>query len=561
MRLRQKAIIGVNVLMLVVSVCVGLLAYSDANHGFDVTLGMKAAGDLRQMMDSIDARTPGDWSVKNDTLYKGTVKVDGNFELADRLKSLSGDHVTIFRGDTRVATSFQGDDGKRPVGTKASAAVVDQVLTKGDNFTGEAEVLGNKYLCGYMPIKDSTGKVIGMLFAGIPTEQVESVQSEFIRAIVLATVLLLLLTGALSWFMLGRTLRPLELVGERLLTIADGNFRGEDLTVTTSDEIGDLAHSANTLRSELQHLLISVASTAEQLAAASQQLTASATDTTRSVQQVADGVMKMAEGAGEQANELDTVAAQTEDMGEEMRKLLSASEEMRTAAMNSRTGAEKGRAAVGEAVEAMSQMTTQMAEATQTVDALGERSKEIGKIVETISAIAEQTNLLALNAAIEAARAGEAGRGFSVVADEVRKLAEQSGSAAQDIAKLIGDIQKDNTAAMDAMGKQNVSVQTSSGIVNNAGAAFMEIDSLVNELYGHIELSMTSINQATTSGDSVRESVQKIRDVSQDVASNAQTISAATEEQASIMHEISDASNDLAQMAQKLQDEVAKFKI
>lgn len=66
------------------------------------------------------------------------------------------------------------------------------------------------------------------------------------------------------------------------------------------------------------------------------------------------------------------------------------------------------------------------------------RSADINEIVETIGQIANQTHLLAFNAAIEAARAGEHGLGFSVVADEVRKLAEKSGTAARQIAQLIG---------------------------------------------------------------------------------------------------------------------------
>jgi methyl-accepting chemotaxis protein len=61
--------------------------------------------------------------------------------------------------------------------------------------------------------------------------------------------------------------------------------------------------------------------------------------------------------------------------------------------------------------------------------------------VQTITGIAGQTNLLALNAAIEAARAGQQGRGFAVVAEEVRQLAEESQSAAGDIAGLVETIQ------------------------------------------------------------------------------------------------------------------------
>ena len=177
MKLKAKALIGLNVVLLVVTICVGILAYRNANEGFDVALEMKADGDLSQMETLIDKLHPGPWAVKGDALYKGDMKVDGNFELADYLKGLSGDHVTIFKGDTRVSTSFQGEGGKRPVGTKASVAVIEQVLTKQGKFSGHAEVLGNQYLCGYHPLKGADGKIVGMLFAGIPTEEINAIQN------------------------------------------------------------------------------------------------------------------------------------------------------------------------------------------------------------------------------------------------------------------------------------------------------------------------------------------------------------------------------------------------
>ncbi len=561
MRLKTKAIVGLNIILLIVTLCVGFLAYRDANEGFDLALGMKADGDLSQLEALVDFQHPGPWAVKGDALYKGDMKIDGNFELADTLKKLSGDHITIFKGDTRVTTSFQGEGGKRPVGTKASAAVIEQVLTKQQKFTGHAEVLGNQYLCGYHPLKGADGKVVGMLFAGIPTEQINAIQNKFIMSIAVAVVILLVITGVLSWIMIGKIMETMEVVCERLSNIGQGDFRGADLDVHSDDEVGDLATAANNVQHELRTLMKDVASSAEQLAAASEELTASASDTTKSVTQVANTVIKMAEGANEQSNELDGVLEQTDGMTHEMQNLYDASQEMKKTAQSSREGADEGRAAVNEAVGSMEQMATQMAEASQVVGTLGERSKEIGQIVETISNIADQTNLLALNAAIEAARAGEAGRGFSVVAEEVRKLAEQSGEAASNISSLIGGIQKDTDAAVSAMERQNASVQSSSEVVNRAGEAFAKIDGLVNELYGHIQTSIESINHATASSQHVMESVQKVRSVATEVTDQAQTVSASTEEQSSVMHQITDASLSLANMAQKLQEEIAKFKV
>ncbi len=561
MRLKTKALIGFNVFLLIVSLCVGFLAYRNANEGFDLALGMKADGDLSELEALIDFQHPGPWAVKGDALYKGDMKIDGNFELADMLKKLSGDHITLFKGDTRVSTSFQGEGGKRPVGTKASAAVIDQVLNKQQKFSGHAEVLGNNYLCGYHPLKGADGKTVGMLFAGIPTEKIDAIQNKFIMSIAVATIILLAITGVISWGMIGKVMAAMDVVSQRLLDIGHGDFRGADLEVTSEDEIGDLAQAANDLKGELRKLMKDIASSAEQLAAASQELTASASDTTKSVTQVADAVVRMAEGAGEQSTELDGVVEQTDGMTHEMQNLFDASQGMKKAAQDSQDGASQGRAEVNNAVGSMEQMATQMAEATKIVGTLGERSKEIGQIVEAISNIADQTNLLALNAAIEAARAGEAGRGFSVVAEEVRKLAEQSGEAASNIANLIGGIQSDTDAAVAAMERQNEAVQSSSEVVNRAGAAFAKIESLVNDLYGHIQSAIGSINHATDSSQQVMESVQKIREVANSVSMEAQTVSASTEEQSSVMHEISDASQSLAQMAQKLQEEIAKFKV
>ncbi|MCG5238238.1 methyl-accepting chemotaxis protein [Azospirillum doebereinerae] len=85
------------------------------------------------------------------------------------------------------------------------------------------------------------------------------------------------------------------------------------------------------------------------------------------------------------------------------------------------------------------------------VEALVNSAERIGAITKLINSIASQTNLLALNATIEAARAGEAGRGFAVVANEVKSLAQQSGSAADDIAAQIAAVQQEALHAVDAI--------------------------------------------------------------------------------------------------------------
>ena len=76
--------------------------------------------------------------------------------------------MTIFAGDTRAVTNVTLADGKRATGTKAAANVIDAVLVKGGEYSGQAMVVGSPYQAYYKPILDSSKAAIGMFFVGIP---------------------------------------------------------------------------------------------------------------------------------------------------------------------------------------------------------------------------------------------------------------------------------------------------------------------------------------------------------------------------------------------------------
>lgn len=561
MGLEKKLIVFVNACMIVACVIVGAISYFIADTGFETALQSKADSDLKQMEDAIDRANPGAWVKKSDGLYKGELKLTGNDELVDHFGQLTGNAVTVFDMGTRTATTAKDISGKRMVGTEADKSIQEAVLQRGELYTGMVVVGDSDYMAVYKPLTGEGGKIIGMLYMGLPAEELTSLQTKFIYTMVGVVLVMVVIFAVLISFAARKGVAPLKEVEKTLQVMAEGDLTLPDVQIDGSDEIAMLAQSMNKTKDKLRNLLTVISNSAQQVAASSEELTASADQTSESITMVANNTVSMAGDVSGQTSVLGDIKDKAEDMGRQMDELMNKAGSMQEAAEDSRRGIENGQQAVDQAVVQMEAMSRQMAESSRVVVGLGERSKEIGQIVDTITAITAQTNLLALNAAIEAARAGEAGKGFAVVAEEVRKLAAESAEAAQSIADLIRTIQVDTDGAVKAMEAGQREVEQGKVMVHKSGEAFQNISGLIEQLYGHIEASRRGIGSADESSRVVVSGVQRVEELSRNTATEAESVSAATEQQTAMVHEMAEGSRALAMLAQSLQDEVMKFRI
>ena len=561
MSLRIKAIIAISAIITIACACMGYLGYQSARDGFATSLELKAQSNVKSILEILEHSHPGPWYMANGVLYKGEQDMTQADDMVDYLGGIVNGHVTVFQGDTRIATTVKKATGDRSVGTQASTKVSDIVLKQGKSYTGSADVLGQEYYSAYEPIKDESGKVIGMIFVGLPASDMDDIQQTFILEIIVSTIVIILVLGVIANVVIGRAVAAMVLVCGELREIAAGDLRGEDLDFRTQDEIGMLATAANDMRARLKRLLGSVANSAEAVAASAEQLTANAGQTADSIQHVAENTVEMAESTSAQAGTIDSLQDNIADMRAKMENLRTSAQTMDDAAHATQQNAAEGRATVGQAIEQIQSIADQVNMSAEVVGNLGKRSQEIGSIVDAISEIADQTNLLALNAAIEAARAGEAGRGFAVVADEVRKLAEGCGNAANSISELVKGIQAETESAVQSIESGNQKVREGSESIKATGDAFTSIEQQVDRLSANIRQSINFIGVVSDTGQGLQQAMENVQNISRNATAKAQNVSAATEEQAATMHEMTDASNRLAQLAQDLQKEVHKFKI
>jgi methyl-accepting chemotaxis protein len=375
--------------------------------------------------------------------------------------------------------------------------------------------------------------------------------------------------------------------------------------------------SYETARASLAETVGQVKAAAEALARSSDQLNSAATQSGHASTQVALTISQVAAGAGDQARAASQTsqashslteiiervgegAASTRIRAQEASRALDATTRAVTTAihdseqmspLNERVEAAlvAGAMAVDETAEGMKRIKASVELTARKVTELGAKGDQIGAIVETIDDIAEQTNLLALNAAIEAARAGEQGKGFAVVADEVRKLAERSSRATKEIASLIGEVQSGTEAAVKAMQAGAGEVETGAELAEQAAGALQEIRDaatarnvvLEDMLAAVVEIralsadvvsatdSISEIADATnnaaaqmgSAADTVGQSVASIAAISQQNSASAEEVSAATEQMSAQAEEVVASAATLAEMAQGLDELVARFKL
>ncbi|HJS76262.1 MAG TPA: methyl-accepting chemotaxis protein [Burkholderiales bacterium] len=282
------------------------------------------------------------------------------------------------------------------------------------------------------------------------------------------------------------------------------NLANGDLTVraqVTEHMTGAIADSINYTIDELRRLVAGINSASQQVTSATQE---------------AESVTgKLLQAASKQASEIQGAGQSIGQMAQSMVEVSRKANDSSKVAASSLHAAQKGAQAVQNAIRGMNDIRVQIQETSKRIKRLGESSQEIGEIVQLISDITEQTNVLALNAAIQAASAGEAGRGFSVVAEEVQRLAERSAEATKHISAIVKSIQRDTLEAVEAMERSTQGVVQGTKTADQAEQALREIGAVSTQLAQLIDSISQATQQQATSASRVAANMKVILGITQ----------------------------------------------
>jgi methyl-accepting chemotaxis protein len=429
------------------------------------------------------------------------------------------------------------------------------------------------------------GDIIGIMDLTFSLDSADTQIKELIMYILLISTVLGWGTIILILIIVKKATNPINSLKEgfeNLITSNDSNIK---LSVTSSDEIGDVANLFNKymdkvneglkqdekvieeandvysvkskaanpyvedLKNKLNFMIGNTKATLDKINATLREYSESKFDTKINDQGLYGDLGSVASGiklVGNNTSEILAMIMNTGDSLKENTKVLSnasanlskssnkqaASLEETAAALEEITSNIKGNTEASSKMAMLAQNVTVSAQngltlANQTAKSMDEINTQVSSIneaIEVIDQIAFQTNILSLNAAVEAATAGEAGKGFAVVAAEVRNLASRSAEAAKEIKDIV------EQASSKAQAGKQISTKMIEGY---------------DELNSNIKNTIEMIENVANASKEQERGIIQIND-----AVNA--LDKSTQENATVADRISNMSEQIAQMSNAL---------
>lgn len=565
--IRWKILIPVTVLIIVMCVIIGANSYIRIKTGM-IQLGVEEA----QMAASIAGfEVNGDVFSSVGADFENTEEYQNNLTALRQVQDLCGiAFLYTLHTDDNVRL-YYGIDTDDSTNRKHPGDIFDGEYAEfADVFAGKEyvqdyidETADGSLISAYLPIKDSSGKVVAVLGcdydASYVAGRIEGARNSIFQISGICLLLALLILNLI----VNRIMRSLNKVDRKIYDLVhnEGDLT-QKLDITSGDELELISENINTLLEYIRGIMLNISHNSAQLGTS----TVTIADSLISAK---DNISDISATMEQMSAAMEETSASLYQVDESVAHITQSIESISGKASSERDAAAKIMKKVQgiyETAEAdRTEAARQAAEMSENMNERIQRSRaveQINTLTAEIINITDQTSLLALNASIEAARAGEAGRGFAVVASEIGSLADNSARAAEGIQK----VSKEVIHAVNELASESEQMIRFMNETAMAGYESLLDNSLnyKNDV-GHLSETMSGFADESLdlnkNIDSIKEAVDAVSIAVEESAKGVVSVTEMASDMSMSMDSIKGEAESNKEIAGQLEGEVQKFKL
>lgn len=572
MERKRKMSIMVRLLLMVIPPCLLMGVLMTLYSGWNMQKGMQKTtlDGLRStdyaVLEMFENVADGDY--KQDAkgnVYRGEYKISDNNELADYIKNKTDVDVTFFYGDTRVLTSLKDKKtGDRLIGTTASKEVTDKVLKNGKEYSDTGIVINERPYYGYyVPVKNSDDSIVGMVFVGRESKDINAFIKSKSSAVFLMALIIMAMASIAAWITSRSVAVSVRGTEKVIGALADGNLtlNVEEKLLGRNDEIGDMARSVEKLRQELFEIISDIKKSSGILNASGESLSQMAENSSATTNEMSKVIEDLSKGAVSQAEEIEEASVHIGEMGQVIEEIVSNVDGLDHTSVKMKNASDESSVIIRQLSESNDRTTQAINRISRQIEATNDSVQMIHAAVELITSIASQTSLLALNASIEAARAGEHGKGFAVVASEIQKLAEQSNESAEKIKDIIRDLLSESEQTVNVMHEVEDIVAQQQEKLEETKTKFVSVADGVNASRSETEAIQSHTQICDQSRSRIIDAVQNLSAISQENAASTEQTTASMAGLNEAIRQLSVAAKELQGLSEDLEKDMSFFTI
>ncbi len=573
--IKRTAIVWCIIVLAVIGTILGLIIVNN----YQDTLKLKEGEKILSVLETVSASIDGD---KYESLVENLNDKDPYYEelrqYLIKVKNTTGLRFlfteSYLKDGKTTAYIVDGNETNKedfsPIGTSVNTEneTIDteetiKALTEGvGGYTDfyETEEWGMLF-SAFAPIYNSEGKIVGIVGADAPANDVKSMIDSITFTVVSVIFLGFAAITTLIAALISGILRPIIKIKDYALEISNGNLSvNVENSTKSNNEISEIYSAFSVMIKNTASIINSIKDSVSKLLNFNSQLLENADASSSAAQDVSANIVEAANSASSQEKILDEAVGNMDKIKEKLdtavEKLKAIYKDMKLEQEASLTRKDE----ISKFEESISLLSDIARTTDENLNRLLAEIKNIYIFTQTMNDIAEQTNLLALNAGIEAARAGDSGRGFAVVAREIQKLSQGTKESAQNINEIANSI---DSKANETIANMNLTINTVDEGVNLSKS----MQDYLKYVTGNAEDNVNNISKISEEYAMIQDELDKamkrfneINKLIKEFSGKMEVIAATAQEQAAMSEELKASTSILKDVVDVLENKINTFR-